>query len=366
MTDPAEHIETAAVTAGRPSGPGSPVNTPATFTSTYRFGGDVGYGRWGNPTWSAFEEALGRLEGGYAVAFSSGMGAVSALIDTLPLGSLVVAHDTAYSGTRSLLAQCAAHGTHRIRRVDMTDTEATIEALDGAELLWVETPTNPMLGIVDLSTVLGTANARGVTSVVDNTFATPVLQRPLEFGVTAVMHSATKYIGGHSDLLLGAVVTRDEAMRDQLLAHRTSRGAIPGTMEAWLALRGMRTLPLRMERAQSNALALATRLRAHPAVVAVSYPGLSDHPAAAIVTQQMDGPGAMVSFELADAQIADAFTAKLRIITDATSLGGVETTIDRRSRWDGDEGVPVGLMRLSVGIEHVDDLWADIAQALQT
>lgn len=365
MNEIAGHrVETIAVSAGRPDGPGSAMNAPVSFNSTYRSGGDgYSYGRAGNPTWSAFEEALGALEGGHALAFASGLAAVSAVIETLPVGAVVVVPRSAYTGTRILLADLQTRGRVEMRVVDITDTAATIAALGGAALLWIESPTNPLLEIADLRTLLSAACAQGVRSVVDNTFATPILQRPLQLGADVVVHSVTKYLGGHSDLLLGATVTRDQPLLDELHQRRTLHGAIPGAMESWLALRGLRTLPLRLERAQSNAEVLAVRLRDHPAVGAVRYPGLPEHPGYELASSQMSGPGAMLAFELTDAHTADGFTSRLELIADATSLGGVETTVDRREKWAGDEHVPPGLLRLSVGIEHVEDIWSDLSQA---
>ncbi|PZS33951.1 MAG: cystathionine gamma-synthase [Pseudonocardiales bacterium] len=355
---------TVAVTAGRPAGPGEPFSVPPTFASTYRDGGTVGYGRWGNPTWTALEDALGALEGGRALTFASGQAAMAAVLETLPVGAAVLLPRDAYLGTRGFLADVATRGRLVALPVDMTDTAAVLAQLADAHLLWAESPINPLLGVVDLPVVLAAAADLGIPSVVDNTFATPVLQQPLALGATAVMHSATKYIGGHSDLLLGAVVTRDEELLAGLLARRSLHGAIPGTQEAWLALRGLRTLPLRVERAQATAGLLAERLAQSPAVARVRYPGLPSHPGHALAAAQMSGPGAMLSFELGSAETADAVTAGLRLIVGGTSLGGVESTIDRRRRWAGEERVPPGLLRLSVGIEDPEDLWSDLEQAL--
>jgi cystathionine gamma-synthase len=358
------HPETIAVAAGRDPSPGAPLNVPPTFASTYRDGGAIGYGRWGNPTWSAFEETLGALEGGHAVAFSSGQAAVTALLASLPDGATVMYPADAYLGTRVLLSGLAERGRSRIQPVDVTDTEAVLAGLPGTDLLWLESPTNPMLGIADLPCLLAAAGDAGVTSVVDNTFATPLLQQPLAWGATAVVHSATKYLGGHSDLLLGAVITADGDHRDKLVGRRTLEGAVPGVMEAYLALRGLRTLPVRLARQQGTAAVLAQRLSQHPAVGRVRYPGLVTGPHHERARAQMAGFGAMVSFEVAGATTADRVTASLRLVVGSTSLGGVETTIDRRNRWPGEERVPPGLLRLSVGLEHPDDLWADLDQAL--
>lgn len=356
--------ETVAVVAGRDPSPGAPFNVPPTFASTYRDGGPVGYGRWGNPTWSAFEEALGVLEGGHAVAFASGQAAIAAILAPLPAGAVVTVPADAYLGTRGLLAGLERSGRVRLRLTDVTDTGAVLASLPGTGLLWLESPTNPMLGVADLPRILQAAKQAGVDTVVDNTFATPLLQQPLAWGASAVVHSATKYLGGHSDLLLGAVVTADPVRRDALVQHRTLQGAIPGVMEAYLALRGLRTLPVRLARQQDTAAILAGRLARHPRVSRVCYPGLGSDPHHERARAQMRGFGAMVSFEVADAQAADRLTAALRLIVSGTSLGGVETTIDRRNRWPGEEHIPPGLLRVSVGLEHPDDLWADLQDAL--
>lgn len=358
------HPETVAVASGRDRVPGAPLNVPPTFASTYRDGGPIGYGRWDNPTWQAFEQVLGALEGGHAVAFGSGQAAVTAILAELPPAATVTLPADCYLGTRGLLADLERAGRVHLRWVDVTDTGAVLEALDATDLLWLESPTNPLLGVVELPRVLGAARRAGVAAVVDNTFATPLLQQPLAWGAAAVLHSATKYLGGHSDLLLGAVVTSEERHR-ALVQRRTLEGAIPGVMEAYLALRGVRTLPVRFARQQESAGRLARRLAGHPGVVSVRYPGLPGDRHHERARAQMSGFGAIVSFEVADSGAADRLVASLRLVVATTSLGGVESTIDRRNRWPGEEHVPPGLLRLSVGLEHADDLWADLEQALE-
>jgi cystathionine gamma-synthase len=361
------HPETTAIAAGRDTSPGAPLNVPPTFVSTFRDGPGgtpAAYGRSHNPTWEAFEAALGALEGGSAVAFSSGQAAEVALLADLPLGARVVGPETSYLGTRGLLGELARGGRLRVDLVDITDTDAVLSVLDGADLLWLESPTNPLLGVADLPALLAAATAAAVTCVVDNTFATPLLQRPLALGASAVVHSATKYLGGHSDLLLGAVVTAGGDRHEALVQHRNRQGAIPGVMEAFLALRGLRTLPVRLARQQATARALADRLAAHPGVARVRYPGLPGDPHHQRARRQMSGPGAMVAFEVADALAADGLVGSLRLIVPSTSLGGVETMIERRGRWPGEEAIPPGLLRMSVGLEHVDDLWADLEAAI--
>ncbi|HEX7298526.1 MAG TPA: PLP-dependent transferase [Solirubrobacteraceae bacterium] len=363
------HLETMAVARGRDSSPGAPLNIPPTFASTYRDGGPIGYGRWGNPTWTAFEDTVGALEGGSAVAFSSGQAAIASLLAVLEVGALVVYPHDAYLGTRGLLQSLEQAGQIQLQPVDVTNTQAVIDTLDEASLIWLESPTNPLLGIAELTEILPTARRRGVRTVVDNTFATPLCQRPLTWGADAVVHSATKYLGGHSDLLLGVIVVNDENdrepnERDLLRTHRTLHGAIPGVMDAYLALRGLRTLGVRFARQQATAALMAERLADHPRVRRVRYPGLADDPFHDRARRQMAGFGAIVSFELADADAADAVTARLQLIVGGTSLGGVETMIDRRNRWPGEEAVPGGLLRLSLGLEHPEDVWADLAASL--
>ena len=334
--------------------PGGQVGAPLVLTSTYHAGGDVVYARTGNPTWTAFETALGDLEGGEALVLSSGMAAVTAALSLLPHGGTVVAPDAAYNGVVATLTEREAAGAATVRRVDVADTGAVLAALDGADLLWLESPTNPLLEVADLTTLLAAAREHGVLSVVDNTFATPLLQRPLELGADVVVHSVTKYLSGHSDVLLGAVVTaptvQGRALRDRLLSHRILHGAIAGPMEVWLALRGLRTLALRVERSGANALELAARLGEHPRVERVRHPGF----------------GGIVSIEVAGgAEAAERVCAATRVWVHSTSLGGVESQLERRRRIPSEPPrVPENLVRLSVGIEDVDDLWDDLAQAL--
>ncbi len=358
---------TRAVSLGRGDGrPGEPLTAPVALTSTYRLGGEHTYGRDGNDTWLAFEEVLGSLEGGTALCFASGLAAVSAVLDELPVGAVVVAPADAYNGTRRLLTDREQRGRLVRRLVDITDTAQVGAALDGAALLWVESPTNPLMGVADLAGLSAAARSAGVRMVVDNTFATPVLQRPLELGADLVVHSVTKLLSGHSDIVMGAVVGRDLASIEGLMRLRSLHGAIAGPFEAWLALRGMRTLPARLERAQRTAAELATRLEGHPAVDVVRYPGLASHPGRELAQRQMSGFGNMVAFDVAGgAKPAEALCASTRLCVPSTSLGGVETQLERRGRWEGEQHLPPGLIRLSVGQEDVEDLWSDLDQALQ-
>jgi cystathionine gamma-synthase len=350
--EPAElSTATVVVTAGRPPRrPDGPTNAPIVMASTYHAGGDVGYGRYGNPTWEMFEATVGALEGGVATSFASGMAATAAVLDLVPHGGTVVAQEQAYYGTISLLRELEAADRLRVRPVDLTDLAAARAALVGANMIWAESPTNPLLLVVDVPALMSAAKEVGALGVVDNTFATPVLARPLTTGADVVVHSATKYLAGHSDLLLGAAVVDDPALAERLVAHRSRHGGVPGAFETWLALRGLRTLHVRVQRAQANAAALAERLAGHRAVTRVHYPG----------------SGAMVSMEVAgDAETADRVCASTAIWVNATSLGGVESSLERRRRWPGEStNVPETLVRLSVGIEDVDDLWADLSSAL--
>jgi cystathionine gamma-synthase len=359
--------ESLLVAAGRPErAPGAPVNPPVTLSATYHAEGEPEYGREGNPTWAALEQTLGELEGGRCLVFASGMAAAAALLEDLPLGARVVAPGNAYQGVRQLLADRERTGRLQVQLVPIADTETAVAAIPGADLVWIETPTNPHLDIADITTLAGAAREHGTRVVVDNTVATPLRQLPLELGATASMHSATKFIAGHADLLLGALITGDE-LAASLRHRRTLDGSIPGPMEAYLALRGLRTMALRLDRAEASAAELARRLAEHPGVARVRYPGLADHPGHELARRQMSGFGALLSFEThGDADTAERVCAAVRLITNATSLGGVESLIERRARYPSERnaGVPETLLRLSVGIEHVDDLWEDLDAAL--
>lgn len=369
MTEPTLRPETVVVSAGRPAAaPDAPVNVPVVLSSTFHAGGPVGYARTSNPTWEAFEEVLGTLEGGRALSFASGMGAVSAVLDLVPTGGVVVVSSHSYSGTAARLRDLEAAGRVAVRLVQIDDPAAVAAACEGAAVLWVETPTNPALEVCDLAAATAAAREHGVLTVCDNTFATPLLQRPLELGADVVVHSATKALAGHSDVLMGAVVVRDDALYDRVLRVRTLVGAIPGPLDAYLALRGMRTLALRLRQAQATAYDLATRLATHPAVRNVRYPGLPGDPGHAVAARQMDGFGSIVSFETTGtAEETDAMCDRTSVVIHATSLGGVETSWERRRRWIEERpDIPETLIRLSVGIEDADDLWTDIAQALDS
>lgn len=371
MSDPELRPESVVVASGRPTrAPQAPLNTPVVLASALRHGSDTGadYVRYeGSDTITAFEAAVGALDGGAAVAFSSGMAAVTAVAEGQPAGALAVVPENAYGGTVALFAEQQRLGRMPTRPVDITDTDAVLAALPGAQLLWLETVTNPLMGVADLPVLIAAARDAGALVCVDATFSTPLLVRPLELGADIVMHSATKYLAGHSDLLMGVLVTGSSELAAQLRERRTLTGAVPGALECFLALRGVRTLAVRMERAQANAAELARRLDAHPAVTRVRFPGLPADPGHERATRLHAGYGAMISFELAGtAADAERVCQAVRLITHATSLGGVESLIERRARhaMDAQHGAGPTLLRLSVGIEHVEDLWADLSQAL--
>ncbi|MGI8666407.1 MAG: trans-sulfuration enzyme family protein [Jatrophihabitans sp.] len=365
--DPALRPESIVVAAGRPGRvPDGPVNQPVVLASTFHAGGPRAYGREGNDTTAAFEMALGALEGGRAISFASGMAASSALVEGLPTGSVVVLPTSFYNYHRTLFDNQVELGRLSLRPVDITDTEATCAALPGANLLWLELPTNPRLGVPELPALTAAARQHRVLSVVDATLATPLGIRPLEHGADVVMHSATKWIAGHSDLVMGVLVTADPDLAGRLTDRRNLTGAIPGSLESFLALRGLRTLSVRLERACANAAVLAERLAEHPAVRQVHYLGRADHPQADRIAALLANHGGLLSFTLDSVRRADRLCESVRLITHATSLGGVESLIERRGRYPGEagQGTPAELARLSVGIEHVEDLWADLAQAL--
>ena len=345
------HPETSAITAGRPEvAPDASLNPPIVFSSTYHAGGPVGYGRYGNESWSALESAISELEGGQTLSFSSGMAAISAVFSILPIGAPVVASNQGYSGTMGLLNQHHASGRLEVRFVDITNTEEVIGAMKGAALLWLESPTNPCLDIADLAALISAAKKQNIGVGVDNTFATPLVQKPLSMGADIVMHSVTKFLAGHSDVVLGSLSTTDAALFKRLEESRRFNGAIPGPFEAWLALRGIRTFPVRFRAAEANAKTLVTRLQNHAKITKVRYPGF----------------GAVISFEIdGNAEKAEKVCESSRLIAHATSLGGVESLWERRRRWALESpSVPEQLIRLSVGCEHVDDIWQDIEQAL--
>ncbi|WP_028280422.1 PLP-dependent transferase [Arthrobacter sp. H5] len=367
--------DTITVSAGRPPrGHDSPVNPALILSSTFHEtesprDGDRIYGRMSNPTWDPFEEALAELEGAElpALVFSAGLGAAAAALSLIPTGGTLVIPRNAYGGSISLAEAEAAKGHLKLIQVDIAETAEVIDHLHGAHMLWIESPTNPMLEVAETQSLTEAAHAVGAVVVVDNTFNTPLISRPLDYGADIVLHSVTKYLAGHSDVVLGALVTSNKEVRAELKTHRTLHGAIAGPFEVWLALRGLRTLALRMDRSQSNAMELATRLASHPAIAKVRYPGLHKDPGHQRAKDQLKGFGGIVSIELESREAADALVKSVRLWLPATSLGGVESLIERRRRQPGEPvTVPESLVRLSVGIENVEDLWADLDQALST
>ncbi|MFM9151541.1 MAG: trans-sulfuration enzyme family protein [Candidatus Planktophila sp.] len=362
-----EKPSTRAITAGRPVRQAdSELNASISLNSTFTAGGPIGYGRYGNQTWSQTESAIAALEGGRTLIFSSGMAAISAALSILPLGSTVVASNQGYSGVMTLLNELHASKRLVVKFVDIAKTDEVLAALPGADLLWLESPTNPCLDVAELPALISAARAAKILVMVDNTFATALTQRPLEMGADVVMNSVTKFLAGHSDIVMGSLSTNDEVIAKKLEDSRKFNGSIPGPFEAWLALRGIRTFPLRFMKSCESALELARRLESHPKVSRVRYPGLPSDSQHGRATSFMNTFGAVLSFEITgSAADADRVCDSSTIITHATSLGGVESLWERRRRWPIESSsVPETLIRLSVGCEDVDDLWADIQRAL--
>jgi len=375
MTD---RFETLAVHAGAEPDPASgAVSPPIQMSTTFKQDGVGGlrggfeYGRTGNPTRQLLEEAIAVLEGAtHGVAFASGLAATQNLLYLLDPGDRLVLTDDAYGGTWRLADKVWRRYGVQTDAVDLTDLDAVAEAVHGSRMVWIETPTNPLLKVVDISAVARLAATAGAMTVVDSTFATPYLTRPLDLGADVVLHSATKYLGGHSDVIGGLVATRSDQVAERLRFHQNAAGAVPSPFDCWLVLRGLRTLALRMERSSMNAGFIAEWLTARPEVTRVLYPGLPEHPQRGLVERQMRLPGAMLSFELQGGEgAARRFVAATRLFTLAESLGAVESLIElpaamtHASVAGSPLEVPGGLVRLSVGIESVEDLVADLAAA---
>lgn len=399
------------------------MNLPVDFTSTYSYAPGAGHGpapsqleegldadsalsgtgssegpaapdyaREGVPSWAPLEDLLAELEAApgtqaSGLLFSSGMAALSAVVHLMRPGGHLIMPRHSYQGLAVMAQQLADRGTVTVHRVDIAETAAveqtlrdiseTARAEQADAMLWIESPTNPMLEVADLPALTRAARDYGVRTAVDNTFATPMRQRPLLSGADIVVHSVTKFLSGHSDLIMGAVVTADPSIQAELHTHRTLHGAIPGPMEVFLALRGVRTLAVRLNAAEATAGSLAEQLEGlsregELPVGRVVYPGLSSHPQHERAGEQLAGYGAILTVEAlarggrSAAEIADAVLARLKVWTPATSLGGVESLAERRRRHAGEpETVPEGLIRLSVGIERAEDLYADLLQALQ-
>ncbi len=360
-------LESWLVSAGRYAEPGDPLNVPPIPASNFIIGAGRDYSRNdGTPTWEALEEIVGGLESGKAVAFASGMAAIAAVFDQLAAGAVVVLPDDCYQGVAGLAAAGAGKRRWTVQRLPVEDTAGWIRACGVADLVWLESPSNPLLAVADLEAVCAAPRKQGAIVAVDNTFATPFNQQPLAFGATVSLQSATKFIGGHSDLLAGVATTQDDALWRALRRSRELTGATPGTLEAFLAVRGARTLALRLERAQQTAMLLAERLAMHPQVARVRYPGLPSHPTHAVARRVLKGFGTIISFDVhGGAEAADAVCQRVRLIRHATSLGSVESTMERRAAIPGQEHLPPSLLRLSVGIENAGDLWADLDSAMR-
>lgn len=370
-------IETTAIHAGQEIDPATgSVIPPIYLTTTFERAPDGSfphgyiYTRNGNPNRTMLETCLATLEGGATcVAFSSGLAAAMSIFQALRPGDHVVAPDDAYHGVTRLLRDIMAPWGLEYTRVDMRDPQNVAAALrPNTRLVWIETPSNPLLKIADIAAIAQIAHQAGALCAVDNTWATPVQQRPLDLGADMVMHATTKYIGGHSDVLGGAVIFRvNDAFAERVRFLQINGGAVPSPFDCWLTLRGIQTLTYRVRAHAAGAVQVARFLAAHPRIERVHYPGLETHPGHAVAARQMRGFGGMISIEVQGGEAAAmAVAARLRIITRATSLGGVESLIEHRASVEGPESVtPPNLLRLSVGLEHPDDLIADLAQALE-
>lgn len=381
-------IETLAIHGGQHPDPTSgAVMPPIVLSSTFAQQGPgkhkgYEYSRSGNPTRNTLEACVAALEGGkHGLAFASGLGATTTLLHLLRPGDHVVCGDDVYGGTFRIMDKVFKPMGVQTSFVDFSEPLRLREALrPETKMVWLETPTNPTLKVFDIAALAEIGRARGVPVVVDNTFATPIIQRPLELGATIVYHSATKYLNGHSDVVGGVVVTSDDALAERLRFLQNALGAVPSPFDCFLVLRGLKTLHLRVERASQNASILAHWLATHPAVAKVHYPGLEDHPAREVVRRQMRMPGGMISFVIKPGPDGDTlgrarrFLAATRVFTCAESLGGVESLIEHPALMTHASlppearatlGIDDGLIRVSVGIEHVDDLRDDLAQAFE-
>jgi len=362
---------------------GEPLHPGPVFAAPYHTPGDpndapYSYARSHNPTWTALEKVIAQMESGEfapghpqageryrasALVFASGMAACTAVLSAvLRPGDIAVVPDNAYFHTRTVMNEYFTQMGVQVRYAG-TANNAQGEHLDGAKLLWIETPSNPTMEVCDIAGLCEKAHAAGALVVVDNTTATALGQKPLALGADFSVASDTKSMTGHSDILLGHVATRDRELLQKIDQWRTLAGGVLGPMEAWLALRSIGTLPLRLERSSANALRIAEFLQTRPEVKQVLYPGLPSHHGHDIAAKQMQYFGAVLSFELADKAAAESFFANAKLVTEATSFGGTCTCAERRARWGGD-AVPEGFIRMSAGIEDADDLIADIGQAL--
>jgi cystathionine gamma-synthase len=369
-------IETLAVHAGgEPDRETGALSPPIHLATTFEHGpagerrAGYEYQREGNPTQDRLEAALAALEGGAAaLVYGSGMAAMNGLLESLPNGAHVLIPGDCYTGLRVLTKEFLPERGISATAVDMADLAAVSAALrPETKLVWAETPSNPQLQVADIAALAAIAHGHGALLACDNTFATPVLQRPIALGADVVMHSTTKYLSGHSDVMGGALVfAARDALHDAVAHRRHITGAILAPFSAWLTLRGCRSLPARMAWHCANARAVATFLATHPAVSAVHYPGLATHPGRDVAASQMSDFGAMLSVRIRGGREAALRVAgALKLITNATSLGGPETLVEHRASVEGANAIsPPDLLRLSIGLEHADDLLADLAQAL--
>ncbi|WP_242087634.1 cystathionine gamma-synthase [Microbacterium lacticum] len=379
--DPARGFASLAVHAGQePDAETGAVIPPVHFSTTYAQDGIGGlrhgyeYGRSGNPTRTALQTQLAALEGGaHAFSFASGLAAEDTLLRAaLSPGDEVLLGNDVYGGTYRLLARVLGTWGVRLRVVDMSDADAVCAAVEASppQILWVETPSNPLLRITDIAGLAAIGHAAGALVVVDNTFATPALQQPLALGADVVVHSTTKYLGGHSDVVGGALVTSDDALAEKIGFLQYAVGAVSGPLDAWLTTRGIKTLDVRMQRHSENAAAVAAFLDGHERVARVYYPGLAAHPRHELAGRQMSRFGGIVSVALESGEAARRFAESTRLFTLAESLGGVESLVNypdamtHASVRGTEAAVPVEIVRLSVGIEDPGDLLADVAQAL--
>ena len=358
---------TRVVHAGLPEpAQGEPFLPGPVFAAPFHVTGDpaeapYAYGRYAHPTWARYESAVGELERAEAVLFASGMAAAAALLltGTKP-GDAIAVDQGCYLNIRRLARTHLEPRGVEIRLAAAADLAGAVE---GAAMLWLETPSNPRLEVYDIAALAGAARTAGALTVVDNTTAGPLLQQPLELGADVALTSATKQMTGHADLILGYLTTRDPERAQRLREWRRDAGAIPGPFETWLAHRSLPTLALRLERACDNALALARLVAARDDVVSVAYPGLPADPGHEVARRQMRGYGMVLSFDIGSEERAERFLASAKLVSDATSFGSVHTTAERRARWEGDD-VPPGFIRLSAGCEDTADLLADVKRAL--
>lgn len=370
------HIETLAIHAGRQVDPSTgAVVPPIILSTTFERGGDgslpygFSYARDRNPTRSMLEQCLAELEGGSAaLAFSSGQAAAQALLQALKPGDHVITPEDVYMGVTHLLRDVMQSWGLQVSFVDMTDPENVRAALrPHTRLIWVETPSNPLLKISDIAAMVELAHAVEGLCVVDNTWGTPMLQRPLELGADFVLHSTTKYLGGHSDVLGGALIAREQSpVFERIREIQSVGGGVPSPFDCWLLMRGIQTLPYRVRAQCQHAEQVARFLSEHPAVTRVHFPGLESHPGHAVAARQMRAFGGMLAFELGSREQAQAVAARVKMIICATSLGSVESLIEHRASTEGPgTRTPDTLLRLSIGLEHPDDIIADLRQALE-